>query len=184
MATSHTKKQLEDIIAGLNDKLDAMQKSLSDLSGLPKKVTDLESLLKSSKDQCAELVKAIEGMENNLQAMSLKMNNLEQHHRSWSIRVSDMQLNEEQEASSNLVRSHIYNNLLRPILVGAMEMGELNELPSAEQVLEYAHVLPSRDRSKPKPVICRFYSREIRGLVFRHKKAFAPRVPQSNNSQD
>ncbi len=69
MATSYTKKQLEEIITGLNEKLDTMQKSLSSLEGLPAKVTNLEELLKASKKQCDELVKSLEGMELNMQAM-------------------------------------------------------------------------------------------------------------------
>ncbi len=114
----------------------------------------------------------------------LKLNNMEQHNRSWSIRVSGIQINEEEETDSRAVKEHLYSQLLRPILEGAMEMGDLTELPTASQVLEHAHVLPSRDRTKPKPVICRFFSREIRSLVFRHKRAFAPRVSSPTTSKD
>ena len=45
-------------------------------------------------------------------------------------------------------------------------------------------MLPSRDRTKPKPIICRFYCRDTRGLVFRHKRAFAPREAASPNTRD
>ncbi len=48
MAAQHTKKQLEDIIFGLNTKLDSMEKSLDLLKDLPDKVSSLEDLLKAS----------------------------------------------------------------------------------------------------------------------------------------
>ncbi len=182
MASAYTKKQLEDIVANLNVKLDTMQKSLTALEGLPGKVTNLETLLKTANEKQAELVKSLESMDRDMRTLRLKLNGLEQHNRSWSIRVNGVQLNEEEEADIKAVKERVYNNILKPILDGAVEMGDLPELPPASAVLEHAHVLPSRDRSKPKPIICRFYCREIRGLVFRHKRAFAPReVPSSNN---
>ena len=184
MSTSYTKKQLEDIVAGLNVKLDAMQKSLSGLEGLPGKVEGLETLLKEANEKRAELANSLEAMNKDMQAMKLKLNNLEQHNRSWSIRVHGIQLCEEEEIDSRTVKERIYDSVIRPILDGAVEMGELPVLPSASELLEHAHVLPTRDRSKPKPIICRFYCREIRGLVFKHKKAFAPREAASTPSRD
>ncbi len=179
MSSAYTKKQLEDIVAGLNGKLDLMQKSLSALEEMPSKVNNLETQLKTANEKQAELVKSLENMDREMGTLRLKLNGLEQHNRSWSIRVNGIQLTEEEEANITTVKEQVFNNIIKPILEGAVEMGDLPELPPASAVLEHAHVLPSRDRSKPKPIICRFYCRELRGLVFRHKRAFAPREASS-----
>ncbi len=178
MASSYTKKQLEDIVAGLNTKLESMEQSLSALKDLPTRVSNLESLLKTSNEKCTNLVTALENKEKEVQSLSLKLNGLEQHHRSWSIRVNGLHISSE---GAN-VKEELYNSLLKPILEGACEMGDIRDVPTVDQVLEHAHVLPSKDRSKPKPVIARFYSREMRSLIFRHKRAFAPR--EASNSAD
>ena len=74
MSSAYTKKQLEDIIAGLNTKLDTMQKSLTALEGLPSKVTGLENLLKEANEKNAELVKSIDSMDKDIVALRLKVN--------------------------------------------------------------------------------------------------------------
>ncbi len=175
MSSNYTKKQLEDIIAGLNDKLDNMEKSLSELKDLTSKVTNLEELLKVSNDKYKTLNETLDERDKEVRALTLRLNSLEQHHRSWSIRVNSIHLSEEEGANSRAVKERVFEAALKPILEGAFEMGDIVEVPSASQALEYAHVLPSRDRSKPKTIIARFYSRELRGLVFKHKKSFAPR---------
>ncbi len=182
MSTTYTKKQLEDIVAGLNVKLESMEKSLSALKDLPTKVSNLEGLLKDSNDKCKSLVETLDQRDKEVRALTLKLNSLEQHHRSWSVRVNSVPINEEDESNIRLVKERVYETALKPILEGAFEMGDITEVPTASQVLEFAHVLPSRDRSKPKTIIARFYSRELRGLVFRHKKAFAPREAATSSA--
>ena len=56
----YTKKQLEDIIASLNGKLESMERKLDALEGLPGTVAKLESMLKASY------------AENNILKVSLK----------------------------------------------------------------------------------------------------------------
>ena len=99
---------------------------------------------------------------------------IEQYNRSWSIRINGLAMTSEEEKDGNLVKRKVYDHLLLPILQGAVEQGDLTDVPPVEKVLEAAHVLPARD-AKTKPVIARFFIRDIRSLVFRHKKDFAPR---------
>ena len=49
-------------------------------------------------------------------------------------------------------------------------------MPTCEQVLETAHVLPGPE-GKDKPIIARFFNRNIRAIIFRGKKEHAPRLP-------
>ncbi len=175
MSSNYTKKQLEDIVAGLNTKLESMEESLKALKDLPKKVTNLEDLLKEANKKNESLVETLDERDKEVRALTLRLNNLEQHHRSWSVRVNCVRISEEDEANNRVVMERVFESAIKPILDGAHEMGDIPEVPTASQVLEYAHVLPSRDRSKPKAIIARFYSREIRAMVFKHKRAFAPR---------
>jgi len=41
-------------------------------------------------------------------------------------------------------------------------------------VLETTHILPAKDSNPPKPIIVRFYSRNIPAIVFRLKKEYSP----------
>ncbi len=83
-------------------------------------------------------------------------------------------LSPEEEKNPDKVKTKIFESILRPILEGAAAAGDLPEVPpSAGEVLERAHVLRAKEGS-PKPVIARFYSRDIRGLIFKHRKQFAP----------
>jgi hypothetical protein len=74
----------------------------------------------------------------------------------------------------------VYNVLLLPILRGALEKKAISSIPTAEQLLETAHVLPGK-AGQPKPVIMRFYSRNIKDAVFRLKKHYAPRADSSRD---
>ena len=47
--------------------------------------------------------------------------------------------------------------------------------PPVERVLEATHVLPAARDAKTKPIIVRFFVRDTRGLIFKHKKDFTPR---------
>ena len=169
-----TKKQLEEIIAGLNSKLEVMEKKIDALEGLPSTVRKLEELLESSMAENSMLKQDLAYKEKQLEFLQLKVNSLEQYNRSWSIRVNGIALTSEEEKSVSVVKKKVYDNLLLPIFRGAYDSGDLEEIPTAEQVLENAHVLPAKDGIKP--IIARFFVREIRGLVFRHKKDFAPRA--------
>jgi hypothetical protein len=75
-------------------------------------------------------------------------------------------------------RDKVYDLAFLPILQGALESGEITSIPSAEELLEVAHVLPSKPGSM-KPVIARFFSRHLRTLCLRRKKEFASRSARS-----
>jgi hypothetical protein len=83
-------------------------------------------------------------------------------------------LTADEERSSNLVKLQLYNNLLKPILQGAVAEGDLAVVPPVDNLLEMAHVLPAKEGTT-KPIIARFYARELRSLMFRHKKKYAPK---------
>ena len=145
--SSFTKKQLEDIIAGLNDKLEIMEKKIDALNGLPGTVARLEAMLEASNAKNANLHAALEHKEMQMTTLQLKLNSIEQHNRSWSIRINGMTVSNEVEKNAAAMKQSVFANLLQPILAGAVECGDLLEVPSAEQLLETVHVLPSKDGS-------------------------------------
>ena len=77
---------------------------------------------------------------------------------------------------------HLYQQALLPILKGAVDKGLLNEVPPVHQLLETAHILPARDSGKPKPIIARFYSRNLRAMIFQLKKEFGVKTSSSSST--
>ena len=72
-----TKKQLEEIISGLNAKLEAMERKLDALEGLPNTVKKLEELLESSYAENAVLKQDLDFKEKQLEFLQAKVNSLE-----------------------------------------------------------------------------------------------------------
>ena len=122
------------------------------------------------------------GAQENI-ALKAKLNHLEQHHGSWSVRVTGVKIPSDEETDPNRVKHHLYEQLLKPILLGAVSNKILPTLPGESEIIERAHVLPTKNNDAPKPIIARFYSRDMRALIFKLKKEFAPREtlkPRSN----
>jgi hypothetical protein len=178
MSTNLTKKQLEDIIAGLNGKLEGMERKLDALENLPARLSRMEKLLEKANAENAGLVKAMAFKEEQINNLTLRLNSLEQHHRSWSIRINGLSIPTSVETNNREVKKVVYNSLLLPILRGAVQRGDLDSVPPLEKTLEYAHILPSKGEGH-KPVIARFVDRDLRDIVFRGKKDFAPRSQPS-----
>jgi hypothetical protein len=155
---SLTKKDLEDLVksykvdlANINTKLDAL---LSENAALKKLVT---------------------ARDEEIEGLKLHVNELEQHNRSWSVRILGLPLTPTEEKSSLLVRDKVFASVIRPILEGAMTEGDILQIPlKSSEIIEMAHPLRAKDGAI-KPIIVRFFARETRALVFRHKKTYAPK---------
>ena len=78
----YTKKQLEDIIASLNGKLESMERKLDALEGLPGTVAKLESMLEASYAENNILKVSLKYKEKQIVALELKINSLEQYNHS------------------------------------------------------------------------------------------------------
>ncbi len=76
----------------------------------------------------------------------------------------------------------VHHEVLLPIFKGALQKGLLQSIPSYDQVLETAHILPSAPDKTP-PIIARFYSRNIKALIFRLKRDYATKLPPSTTTQ-
>jgi hypothetical protein len=141
---------------------------------------DLKNENKELKAEVKEKDKQLKDMQEELNRQDTRINNIDQHHRGWSARVMNIPLTEEEEWDTNIVMGKVYELALLPILKGARDIGKLNTIPTAQQLLETAHVLPGNTNpGQHKPVIFRFYTRSIKDLCFKLKKEYATRMQQT-----
>jgi hypothetical protein len=171
---SLSKKDLEELVKIMQADYAAINTKLSKLDTLASDVTELKKLLAASDAKNKELLAMLKDRDAEIHGLKRQLNGAEQHNRSWSIRVMGLPLSAEEERSSNQVKRHLYNNLLKPILEGAVAEGDLSVVPGVDDLLEMAHVLPAKEGAT-KPIIAQFYARKLRSLVFRHKKQFSPK---------
>jgi hypothetical protein len=166
-----TVRKLTESTDALREQLSTSAATITDLSV---RLTNIEALLKITQKENTDLKADLSSSYEETKLLKTKLNNLEQHHRSWSIRVVGLKIPTAEENNNEAVKHHLYNKLLKPILVGAVQKNIISSVPPVEEVLERAHILPSK-KDGPKPIIARFYCREIRALIFKLKKEFAPK---------
>jgi hypothetical protein len=113
--------------------------------------------------------------DKEINLLKTRLNNLEQHHRDWSICVNDMPIDSASANIPHKVMVTLYSKALLPILQGALENGELTSIPSCGQLLEMAHILPDKE-GRPKPIIALFFNRTDRALPYlqMEKRLFPP----------
>jgi len=172
--SSAANDQMEAILA----RLDSIQERLDSMENLLEAAQAENAVLKSAN---SELHKSILEKNSLIDSLQIKQNALEQYNRSWSIRISGVPVPSGESHDPIKVMQQVYDKALLPILRGAVDKGLLQSVPPCEQLLETAHILPARSDSKPKPIIARFYSRNLRALVFRLKKEFAPKSDNSSS---
>jgi hypothetical protein len=170
--------QLSNLTAKM-DKIDVIENEVKNLrvllSDLKSENTQLKAAASDNERKMAELNERNNSLEDRL-------NNLEQHHRGWGARILNIPLTPDEETDNDRVRDIVYNLALRPILEGAVTKNLLRKVPTADQLLETAHVLPGK-AGQPKPIIMRFYNRNVRDACFVMKKHYAPRVEQSGGGR-
>ncbi len=165
-------EQLAAVTASMK-KVDLIEAEVKNIKTLVVALTeenkDLRAALKLKDEQIDDMQVAVTSLES-------KLNNLEQHHRGWGARVLNVPVSEAEEADPEAVIEKVYQLALLPILQGAARKGKLQNIPTADQVLEVAHVLPGKP-GQHKPIIMRFYNRNLRNIIFQHKREFATREP-------
>lgn len=162
----------------LVDKLEDISKTLASHTT---KFEKLEGILAATKLENSELKKTLCDRDREISKLSEKLNTLEQYGRSWSVRILNLPIPSDLSEDNFAVMQAVFDSVLYPILQGAVETGALHKIPHYDEILETAHVLPAKAGTTP-PIICRFYSRNMKALIFRLKKDFAPRQSPGNSS--
>ena len=145
------------------------------------RMDSLECLIKGLAEENKDLKKEL--LDRDVEIVNLKslINNMDQRHRSWSTRIFNVRIPKEDENNNFKVMDAVFKAAILPILQGALADKLIAKLPTCEQVLETAHVLPG-PADKPKPIIARFFNRNIRAIVFRGKKDHAPRLAEERQA--
>jgi FtsZ-binding cell division protein ZapB len=149
----------------LESKLDRLQAALDQLS--------IENI--QIKSENASLKSDLAARDQTIEQLQNGLNQLERHQRSWSIRIHGIPLSNNEEKDPQKVMKKIYDLLFLPILRGALANKEISAVPDYDQIFETAHVLPGKNGAH-KPIIARFYNRNMKALCFKYRKEFAPRV--------
>ncbi len=161
-------------IPDTNMQLELIISKLTALESLPAKVAALEKLLHESNARNTALQQQIATKDKLIADLTAKTNSLEQYNRGWSIRLNNIPLPDNDHTDTYTVIKTVFDKALKPIFEGAINRGMLAKMPAFDEVLETAHILPAKSNDRPKPIIARFYSRNIRSLIFRLKKELAP----------
>jgi hypothetical protein len=145
------------------------------VTNIDNKFDMLNKLWKETKEENRILKEALQEKEREICNIRERLNEQEQYTRSWCVRVLNMKMPEADSTDPFKVMQNLYDRLLLPIFRGALEKGLIKSIPPVDQILETAHILPCKPDTIP-PIIARFYSRNIRAMVFRLKKDYAPRA--------
>jgi hypothetical protein len=157
--------------------LKQMKEMAATMASLSNRFDKLERMWSDTKEANRQLQNALQEKDREITNIRERLNEQEQYTRSWSIRVLNMKLPQNDASDPLKVMQQVYDRLLLPILQGALTNKLLTTIPTAEQILETAHILPCKPGATP-PIIARFYSRNIRAMIFRLKKDFAPRATE------
>lgn len=140
----------------------------------------LELMLADVLSENKELKKALEEKDKEIAELRRHANDQEQYMRSWSICILDLGIPTNVDSTNpEKVMELVYEKVLLPILNGAVQKHLLTSIPPVSSVLETAHLLPAKPNQTP-PIIARFYSRNIKVLIFRLKKEFSPTSSSSS----
>jgi hypothetical protein len=156
------------------DEIDSIE---IEMKGLKILLSDLKSENKQLKLEAREADRKLSDMDTKNIALENCINSLEQYNRSWSARAMNIPLSEQEANDNKAVAAKVYVLLLLPILKGAVERKHLPAVPTVDQILEIAHVLPGK-AGHPRPVIMRFFNRNVKELIF--KKFHSPREVNRN----
>lgn len=159
-------KLLEELKSDFNRRFDAQESRFEILSG------QFKAVIQDNK----ELQLALAEKEKQVTALERKVNDQEQYQRSWSIRILNLPIPAGEDPTNNdTVMRLVFQKVLEPIFQGAIQNGLLPGMPSYTSILETAHILPTKPDQTP-PIIVRFFSRNIKAMIFRLKKDFATKV--------
>jgi hypothetical protein len=154
------------------DKLDEILSKLSSLDAITQKLSKLETMFSAVQEENKRLKATIETQQATILDLKTSLNNLEQHGRSYSVRVNNFPLEGVDDRDPPAIIQKVYNSVFLPILQGAVGKQVISSVPSCYETIEMAHTLPGRG-DKPKPIIVRFFNRNVKTLLFRHRKEFA-----------
>ena len=170
---SNNSRAMEAAIAAINSKLDHMCSKID-------KLDSLENDLREARGEIAALRSELVQRDKKIADLTNQLNHLDQMSRSNTIRIVGLPV--QSNTATNEVIDTTYNLLLKPILQGALNAGDIPDLPTSFHLIDTAFTIPSKNTSSA-TVIMKLANSRLRTAIFKHKKEFAPRgpVPHLNN---
>jgi hypothetical protein len=154
------------------DKLDVILEKLASLDNIVTKLAKVEAMLATAQAENKELKATVSAQNIKICELKDKLNNLEQHGRSFSVRVSNLSLEGAEEKDPPAIIKKVYDTVFLPILQGAASVHAISSVPSCYDMIEMAHPLPGKPGA-PKPIIVRFFNRNLKAVLFKHRRQFA-----------
>jgi hypothetical protein len=170
---SETDHKLDAIMAQLS----TMNRRLDKVDLLSEQLGNIEESMRNLAAENSAIKSTIASTQSTLHTIQGNQVKMDQYNRSWSVRVMELPLSPEDEANPFRLVETVYEKVFLPILKGAHDNDLIPKIPSCEQLLERAHVLPAPKPGATKPIICRFLNRDYRAVCFRLKKDYATRLP-------
>lgn len=171
-----SKKSVEEMFADITSQLTNLTPLVDSVKNLTDKVTALEKLVTDTQTENKKLLEDIAERDRTIDSLKEQLSDATQYQRQWSIRVVGLPIPDADKHNNFKVKQVLYRNLLLPILEGAAAQGDLSDVPQCDQLLERAHILPSAP-NKPMTVIARFFNRDLKDLIFKHRKEYQPYEP-------
>jgi hypothetical protein len=165
-----------------SDKLDEILSRLAGLDKITQKLANMETMLASMQAENKVLKETVVKQDTVILELRGRLNNLEQHGRSFSVRVNNLSLDGTEERDPPTVIKKVYDNVFLPILKGAASKQAISSVPSCYDMIEMAHPLPGRG-DRPKPIIVRFFNRNLKSVLFKHRKEFSVKMDQNSTRQ-
>jgi hypothetical protein len=156
--------------------LAAMNRRLDKVDLLSEQLGNIEESMKQLSAENVVIKSSLASTQNTLHTIQNTQIRMDQYNRSWSVRIMELPLAPEEEDNPFRLVEVVYTKVILPILQGALEKDLIPRIPSCEQLLECAHVLPAPKPGTVKPIICRFLNCDYRSVCFRLKKEFATHV--------
>jgi hypothetical protein len=176
---SDTDHKLDAIMA----QLATMNRRLDKVDLLSEQLTNIEESMRTLAAENSDIKSTIASTQSTLHTIHGNQVKMDQYNRSWSVRVMELPLSPEEEANPFRLVETVYEKVFLPILRGALTNNLIPKIPSCEQLLERAHVLPAPKPGATKPIICRFLNRDYRAVCFRLKKEFATRTTSDTSDK-
>lgn len=172
-AATKIEEQLALIIAQQTKMTESMEAMTATINKTEERLVRLEGMLAEAKQENIQLKSDLVKRDAEVEKLQHKIHSLELHNRSFSVRVTKVPITGDITDNEN-VRQQLYTKAFLPILQGASQAGAVTNIPTANQLIEMAHVLPGK-ADAPRQIICRFMSRIHKGLIMSLKRDHAPR---------
>jgi hypothetical protein len=167
---------MEDSLASLHAKFDSFGTQLAKIDVLEQTINTLVQENIACREEMRKKDVVIE-------QLSEKVNRLDQSMRATSLRIHGLPVTSA--TPTNEVANIVYQEIMMPIFAAAKQNGDLNgdSFPALYSTVVNTFAIPSKKNTTSSPVIVKFYSEYIRGLVFKHKKNALPTAADLNTNR-